>query len=245
MDLKLEQVMVGHEEWCNTNVRVNTRIQANRQELEQSQKSAVDVEANFDDINKIFEEKGQGPHMLLIDFEPTTETACPYPSNRVGKDVISWIWKHKLTGAEVRRYPTHSGKGYDTGVFSKYLKSLKATTHKVAYNRAQLILSLNNKKSVVDLTLASSPTKPVLSREVLLKQWVRCPVCVFYFQSYTPADTFFISVTLSLRLLCCRCALPCSVSNRTVQLSACKERMPFVSFVCLIPHTCHRIGLRL
>jgi hypothetical protein len=48
LDLKFEQVMVSHEEWCDTNTCVNTRIQAVRQELENSQKSVVDVDADVD-----------------------------------------------------------------------------------------------------------------------------------------------------------------------------------------------------
>jgi hypothetical protein len=187
LDLKFEQVMVGHEEWCDTNTRVNTRIQAVRQELENSQKATVDVDAEVEDINKLYEEKGPGPHLLLIDFEQTTPNAVQYPSNRLGKEVTAWIWKHRITGAEVRRFPTQSGKGFDTGVLSRYLRGLKPTTNKVAYERAQLILSLNSKKPIVDLT-ASSPSKPALSRGDLLKQWVRCLLCfVLCFVCYSIA----------------------------------------------------------
>jgi hypothetical protein len=79
LDLKFEQVMVGHEEWCDTNTCVNTRIQAVRQELENSQKATVDVDAEVEDINKLYEEKGPGPHLLLIDLEQTTPNAVQYP----------------------------------------------------------------------------------------------------------------------------------------------------------------------
>jgi hypothetical protein len=174
--IMFEQVMVGHEEWCDTNTRVNTRIQAVRQELENSQKAIVDVDAEVDDINMLYEEKGLGPHLLLIDFVQTTPNAVQYPSNHLGKEVTAWIWKHRITGAEVRRFPTQSGKGFNTGVLSRYLQGLKPTTNKAAYECAQLILLLNSKKTVVDLT-ASSPSKPALSRGDLLKQWVLYLVC--------------------------------------------------------------------
>jgi hypothetical protein len=164
--------MVGHEKWCDTNTRVNTRIQAVRQELENSQKAIVDVNAEVDDINKLYEEKGPGPHLLLIDFVQTTP-AVQYPSNRLGKE--AWIWKHRITGAAVRRFPAQSGKDLTLESLSHYLQGLKPATNKVAYEWAQLILPLNSKKTVVDFT-ASSASKPALSRGVL-KQWVSCLVC--------------------------------------------------------------------
>jgi hypothetical protein len=190
MDLKLEQVLVGHETWCESNTRVNSRLQNIRRELESSQKSqVVEVDVNVDDIQKLFAEKGQGSHMLLMDFDPTTAGPVLEPSFRTGKDVLVWVWKHKLTGAEVRRYLTSSKKGYDTGVLSRYLRSLKETKNKAAYERAKLILALNSKKGeMVDLTVPSSTSKPALSRETLLKQWVSCVVfdlCLFLFPCFS------------------------------------------------------------
>jgi hypothetical protein len=78
LDLKFEQVLVGHEEWCVTDTCVSIRIQAVRQELENSQKAIVHVDAEVDDINKLYEEKGLGPHLLLIDFVQTTPNAVQY-----------------------------------------------------------------------------------------------------------------------------------------------------------------------
>jgi hypothetical protein len=101
LDLKFEQVMVGHEEWCDTNTCVNTRIQAVQQVLENSQKAIVNVDAEVDDIIKLYEEKGPGPHLLLINFVQTKPNVAQYPSNRLGKEVTAWIWKHRITGAEV------------------------------------------------------------------------------------------------------------------------------------------------
>jgi hypothetical protein len=179
MNLNLEQMKAGHKRWYKTNMRVNTRLQAIRHQLELSQKSqVVDVNVDLDDIHKLVADKGQGLHMLLIEFEPKTDEPVICPSLHTGQDVNVWIWKHKMTDAEVCRYLTASGKGYDTGVLSHYLRGLKETTNKVAYERAQVILLLNSKKSVVDLT-QSSPSKPPPSRDALLKQWLSCLVLLF------------------------------------------------------------------
>jgi hypothetical protein len=175
----LEQVKVGHERWCEITTLVNTRLQAIWHQLELSQKSqVVDVDVDLDDIHKLFADKGQGPHMLLIEFEAKTAESVICPSLRTGRDVNVWIWKHKITDAEACRYLTASGKGYDTGVLSRYLRGLKETTDKVAYEHAQVILLLNSIKSVVDLTQLS-PSKPPPSRDPLLKQWVSCFVLLF------------------------------------------------------------------
>jgi hypothetical protein len=101
--------------------------------LQKSQVVVVNV--NLDDIHKLFAEKGQGPHMFLIEFEPKTTEPVICPSLRTGQVVKVWIWKHKITDAEVRRYLAVSGKGYDAGVLSRYLQGLKETTNKVAYRK--------------------------------------------------------------------------------------------------------------
>jgi hypothetical protein len=108
--------------------------------------------ADFTDINKLFEEKGGGKHMLEFEFLPTTTKGVMEASPRLGKPIRVWVWKHKLTEVEIRRYPTYSGKGWDTGVFSQYLWSLKVSLHNVAYKRAQQILSLNSKIAKSGLT---------------------------------------------------------------------------------------------
>jgi hypothetical protein len=167
-------------------------------------------------IHKLFADKGQGPHMLLIKFEAKAAEPVICPSLQTGRDVNVWIWKHKITDAEVCRYLTASGKGYDTGVLPRYLRGLKETTNKVAYERAQVILLLNSKKSVVDLT-QSSPSKPPPLRDALLKQWESCFVllflvllcltfafllfwCLFFFLSC--CDVFFLLSFFFFRRIC-------------------------------------------
>jgi hypothetical protein len=97
MILNLEQVNVGHEEWCKTNTRVNTRIQAERQALQIAQKpDIIDIDVDVSDIDKLFEERGQGPHLLEMEFVPATEAAVQYVSKRTDKPTTRWTWRHKI-----------------------------------------------------------------------------------------------------------------------------------------------------
>jgi hypothetical protein len=94
-------------------------IKLSRQLLEKLQQSEIiNVDVDVNDINKLYEDKSHGKHMLELDFEPTTPGSITEPGNRTGNPTTVWIWKHKLTGAEVRRYQTSSKKGWDTGVLS-------------------------------------------------------------------------------------------------------------------------------
>jgi hypothetical protein len=173
LSLSPEQVKVGHEAWVQANTRSNTRKQAERHGLETEQKSeVVDVDADLSDIHKLFEEKGQGSHLLEMEFELVTDEApVPHPSRSTGKLTIHWKWKHKLTAVEVRRYKSYSGKSWDTGVLSRYLRSLKPSTkNKVAYERAQEILKLNSKKC--STALKDTSEKRSIAREDVIKQWV-------------------------------------------------------------------------
>lgn len=143
----------------------------------------ADVDTCLADINKIFEEKGQGPHMLLIDFEPVTVGPVEYVSDRTGKNTTRWTWRHKFTGVVVNRYPTRSGKSWDTGVLSHYLQTLHKSKDKVTSERAQHILQLNCKKSMkASLNRDVASEKMVLKREDVLKQWVSHSfMCCFSF----------------------------------------------------------------
>jgi hypothetical protein len=108
--------------------------------------------------------------MLEFEFLPTTTEGVTEASPRRGKPIRVWVWKHKLTEAEICRYSKYSRKGWDTGVLSRYLRSLKVSQHKVAYDRAQQILSLNSK--IAESCPTESIEKPLKKWEDLLKQWV-------------------------------------------------------------------------
>jgi predicted RNA-binding protein YlxR (DUF448 family) len=58
-----EQVKVGHEAWVQANTQSNAQKQAKQRAFKTEQKSeVVDINVNFTDIHKLFEEKGQGSH---------------------------------------------------------------------------------------------------------------------------------------------------------------------------------------
>jgi hypothetical protein len=151
-------VKAGHEAWVQANTASNAQKQAERQALEMEQRSeVVNIDADLTDVQKLFEEKGQGLHLLEMDFEPVTDGAVENPSAMTGKPTVFWIWRHKLTEVEVWRYKTASGKSWDTGVLSHYLRSLTDSKNKVAYERAQEILKLNSKKD--SMALKDTPEK--------------------------------------------------------------------------------------
>jgi hypothetical protein len=167
LNLKLKDIKIGPEIWCNYNTRINTRLTAAQQELEWSQQAEViEFNADFTDITKLFEEKGWGKHMLEFEFLPTTIKGVMEASPRLGKPIRVWVWKNKLTEAVIHRYPTYSGKGWDIGVLSQYLWSLKVSLHKVAYKQVQQILSLNSKIA-----------KSGVSRDVVILVWANL-VCL-------------------------------------------------------------------
>jgi hypothetical protein len=182
LDLNFQQIKGGHESWCETNTRVNSRIQAVRQKMELAQMAeVVDVDVDLSDINKLFEEKGQGRHLLEMEFLPITEGPVNYISKRTGKPTKRWTFKHKTTGVKVNRYPTRSGKAFDTGVLSRYLQRLEESDSSVAFARAQHIILLNSKNGTANFK-SSAPEQPLLTREDLLKHWVS-PFSFFIFKS--------------------------------------------------------------
>jgi hypothetical protein len=174
--LPVEQVQETHDLWFEANARSNSRKQLERERLERTQAVDVDEAADADlaDINFLFAEKNQGPHLLELEFEPVTAAPVELISNQTGKQVRRWEWRHKRTGIEIKRYPTKSGKSFDTGVLSSYLKTLKEQPDKIAYQRACHILKLNAKAGRVS-QVAELPT---INREHLLKQWVSSVVSI-------------------------------------------------------------------
>ena len=172
MRLPADQVQEAHERWYQANARFNTRKQLERESaLKEQELQAVSQTADFSDINELFKDLGRGPHMLELDFEPLTKDPTVYVSSRTGNETKCWKWRHKYTGKEVSRYPTSSGKSYDTGVLSIILNRLNQRTHKIAFERARHILRLNSKKGQANVELGAVAV-PKKDREELLKQWV-------------------------------------------------------------------------
>jgi hypothetical protein len=172
LDLNYQQIKAGHESWRETNTRVNFRIQAVRQKMELAQMAeVVDVDIDLSDINKLFEEKGNGRHLLEMEFLPVTEEPVNYISKRTGKPTKRWTFKHKTTGVKVNRYPTRSGKAFDSGVLLRYLQRLEESDNLVAFAQAQHIVLLNSKNGTANFK-SSAPEHPLLTRKELLKHWV-------------------------------------------------------------------------
>lgn len=175
MNLRADLIQAAHELWFQANGRSNTRKGKEREIVENEQKlQAKSMETDFSDITKMFNEKGRGPHMLEMDFEPITKDAEEYVSDRTGKQTKCWRWRHKITRKEVSRYRTASGKSFDTGVLSIYLQRLKPRINKAAYERAVQILQLNSKKGRLTLTSPDGDDTFALpvDREYQLVQWV-------------------------------------------------------------------------
>jgi len=86
----------------------------------------------------LFSECGRGPHLLTIEFEPTTMDPVEYKSSKTGEKTRHWAWIHKTTGKVVKHFLTQSGHSYDTGTLSSYLKRLRRQDGP-AYKRAQHI----------------------------------------------------------------------------------------------------------
>ena len=83
MTLDLEQIKDAHEVWFHANSRVNERKQLERNEALKKQESKASSEkADFTDINECHGEKGQGPHLLELEFEPVTDEPEEYISSR-------------------------------------------------------------------------------------------------------------------------------------------------------------------
>jgi hypothetical protein len=171
--LPAEQVKDAHERWFSINSKVNDRLQKEREIAKKQQVVEVDDdEADMTDIDKVFADFQQGPHMLELDFEPAGEIE-EYTSVRTGLPTACWIWKHKLTGHEIRRYRNKSGKSWDTGKLSLYLHNLKESTHKQAFQRAQYILRLNKKNiRITDNEVIAVSVGKGEDKEELVRQWV-------------------------------------------------------------------------
>ena len=145
LDIGVDEVDEAHERWVAANGRVYERKQKERDLAKRKQEIVIDGDdADVADIDKLFAEKKQGSHMLELEFEPAGDPE-EYVSSRTQKTTMCWTWKHKLTGAVIRRYKTNSGKAWDTGKLSLYLTNLKESHHKIAFQRARHILKLNCK----------------------------------------------------------------------------------------------------
>lgn len=179
MQYKTNELDKVHERWQEANGMVNAAIYTKKMELLKSQVTDVDAieEFDFSDIDALFESEGRGTHLLEHEFEPFTKDPEQY-TNENGEIKMKWKWVHKLTLKQFYRHQSNSGKSFDSGRLSKFLKDLKKHHHPLAYARAQHILVLNGSQKQVVSNDTLSPALP-LDRRVLLAQQVCCCVCLF------------------------------------------------------------------
>jgi hypothetical protein len=72
-DIKSHTVSKAHELWVHANSRSNTRKQAERERVSlEQQVEAVLTEPDYSNINALFVKMGRGPHLLEMEFEPTS-----------------------------------------------------------------------------------------------------------------------------------------------------------------------------
>jgi hypothetical protein len=138
MTLDVDQVSEAHEIWVWYNARCYDRRQRERERAKQQQEpEVIDEDADVSDITKLYTERKQGSHLLELEFEPATDGPEEYVSPRTGKLTQCWKWKHKRTGVEIKRFLSKSGKSWDTGKLSNYLKTLKESDDKIAYQASK------------------------------------------------------------------------------------------------------------
>ena len=171
MEFPVGALKSAHSVWLKHMAKVNSRRYIERETLRiQQQPDSVDsAPIDLSDIDAIFKEKGRGPHLLEIEFEPMTKEPETY-KKKGGTMSKRWEWKHKVEGKEILRFPNQSGKSFDTSKLSSYLKTLKESDGR-SFIRARHILTLNNQlKFAADHSVLEGPTSH--PREKLLLQQV-------------------------------------------------------------------------
>jgi hypothetical protein len=193
LTLPTNQVGKAHELWVQANARNNDRKDRNRKTIIDLEQEDDDPDADLTDINLLFAEKSKGPHMYELDFEPMEEEPL---LTRAKTETIHWKWKHKFTGKVIKRYPTHSLRGWDLGKLGNYLATIKETEDKIAYQRAVQIIKLNRKDSKKGLV-----ANVVVNRIEIVRQWVSFIVLLNLLHGLF-ANLGFLSILHRLSVLC-------------------------------------------
>jgi hypothetical protein len=167
-----------HEIWQQAQARVNAHDYTERQTLlaitsgtsSNANNKISNPDIDLTDIDTFFQAEGKGPKLLEFEFEPATPLPISY-EDKSGRPSSYWFWKHKMTGQSVKRFANISGKSFDTGRLTKFLKGLKASSFPVAHARAQHILQLN--ESIREQVVDGAAAPLALDRKTLLGQQVR------------------------------------------------------------------------
>lgn len=163
-----------HEAWNKATAKCNAKIYLEKNALLSARKGdpkLANTAFDMGDIDVFFQEHGCGSHLLEYDFTPDTPKAVPYTTEN-GQQSSYWRWTHKHTKISVKRYATASGKSFDSGRLSKYLRGISQQQFPLGYARAQKILLLNKSRLHLEEAIASGG-RTSLDRKEILQQQVR------------------------------------------------------------------------
>ena len=172
MQYPVNDVDDSHELWQKALGRTNAHTYETNEAIRRAQQVEVDDSAiaDFTDIDELFNQGGTGPHMLEMDF--ICDPAGPVEYLTKDKETSKyWIWNHRYTGYQLRRYLNPGGKSYETGRLAKCLRGMKEAQHPYAFARAQHILMLNRCSG--ESGAGESDLPIALERKELVAQQVR------------------------------------------------------------------------
>ena len=170
--LQEDAMKAAHEAWQTANAKVNAHLNDQIAILKAAQAAhSIDNPPKaqvFEDIESAYNKFGTGPHLLLLEFEPSKEGPVEYQTKRKETNRY-WVWRHKITKKEVRRYASTSGNTYDTGRLWTYLRAINEKVFPLAYARAHKIIGLNG----LNVPIPSVDQQaPVMNRRHKMEQQV-------------------------------------------------------------------------
>ena len=184
----------AHEVWQTANAKVNSFLNDQIAALKAAQAArsldCLKEPQTFEDIESAFNKLGGGPHLLLLEFEPSAVGPIEYETKRKEKNKY-WIWRHKITKKEVRRYASTSGNTYDTGRLWSYMRAINQKLFPLAYARAQKIISLNGLD--VPISDVNEAREPMTRRLKLEQQVSYQPPCRLHHQHHRNSNDLFYS----------------------------------------------------
>ena len=169
----LSKLKEAHDLWYKHNTRNNLRLIEREKEREVKKEESI-KEANNDDgpfdmsdIDQAYNDFGRGPHLIELDWAPTTKTPSKYRGTS-GETKYRWIWKHKLTEALITRFKLQGEVKWDTSKLYHYGTHI-LNCHKFpkAYDCYLHVRGLNNLKGPF-LKKDDNFEVTVLGREALL-----------------------------------------------------------------------------
>ena len=150
MSYPTAQLDESHEIWQQALGRCNARDFIEREQLKAATSTACVISSvvvplvDVSDIDDFFQLEGKCPKLLEFEFIPGSPDPTVYTEAKTGRKSSFWFWNHKITDHQVKRFASSSGKSFDTGVLTKYLRRIKKNLYPTAWARAQHILQLSD-----------------------------------------------------------------------------------------------------